>query len=367
MAATFTRPRKLFSRVKKSIGGKRLSVLLLIILILGWRFIATRPTEWRLETTEIQRGELVESISASGEVKADETANLSFQTSGQLTWVGVKEGDRVTQGQVIAKLDTVALSVAYRQALNNYRDKQALAEKAEDDVKGHEADETFAQKATRTTAQVARDNAYDSVRAAEHALRLATITSPFGGLVTEANPAYWGVNITPGTANYTIVNPDTVYFSAEVNEVDVTKVSPEQKVLVRLDAYPNEVFDSAVGQVAFQSTTTSTGATAYEVRVSLPKNTNFRFKVGMNGDAEFTLETKEDVLLLPATAAIEEKNQTYIWVVDSNNRAQKVAVKTGSSSVNNIEITSSLSAGAKVVTRPPAGIKSGDVVVGTKR
>lgn len=362
MGSLFGQFGKLLSKARMVIGGKRLTILLLVILILGWRFIATRPTEWKLETTEVARGELVESVSASGEVKADETANLTFQTSGKLAWVGVKEGDRVITGQGIAKLDTLALSVANQQALNNYRDKQALAEKAEDEVKDHAGDETFAQKATRTTAQVARDNAYDSVRAAEQALRLATIISPFDGIVTTANPVIPGINVTPATATYVIVNPDSVYFSTDVNEVDIPKVHPGQKVLIHLDAYPDDVFEGFAEKIGFQSATTSTGATAYKVRVGLPKNTDLRFKVGMNGDAEFTLEIKEDVLLVPATTVIEEKSQTYIWVVDANSRAQKVEVKTDSSSINNIEIVSGLSAGAKVVTRPPAKIKAGDSV-----
>lgn len=353
---------KLLSKARRVIGGKRLAISILIILLLGWRFIATRPTEWKLETTEVVRGELVESISASGEVKADKTASLTFQTSGKLVWVGVKEGDRVVAGQGIAKLDTLALSVAYQQALNNYRDKQALAQKAEDEVKDHAGDETFAQKATRTTAQVARDNAYDSVRAAEQALKLAIIISPFGGIVTQANPIVAGINVTPATATYVVVNPESLYFETEVNEVDISKVHPGQKVLVYLDAYPDVVFEGVAEKIGFQSATTSTGATAYKVSVSLPKNTSLRFKVGMNGDAEFTLETKEDVLLVPATAIVEEKTQGHIWVVGANSRAEKVEVKTGSSSVDEVEVVSGLSAGVNVIVRPPTGIKTGDGV-----
>lgn len=53
---------KLLLKVKKSIGGKRLAILLFVILLIGWRVIATRPTEWELEVAEVRQGELVHKL-----------------------------------------------------------------------------------------------------------------------------------------------------------------------------------------------------------------------------------------------------------------------------------------------------------------
>jgi len=50
----------------------------------------------------VKKKDLLESVSASGKVEAEEEAVLTFQTSGRLAWVGVKEGDRVEQWQAIA-------------------------------------------------------------------------------------------------------------------------------------------------------------------------------------------------------------------------------------------------------------------------
>ncbi|MDO8504139.1 MAG: efflux RND transporter periplasmic adaptor subunit [bacterium] len=355
---------KLFTLVKKVGKAKKRSVAVavVILLILFWRVWAANQSKFTLTLSEAQYGTIVESVSASGEVKAGEVANLTFPSAGKVAWVGVKEGDFVNKYQGIAKLDTLALSAAYQEALNNYRDKEALAAKAEDDVKDHAGDETFAQKATRTTAQVARDNAYDAVRSAEQTLKFATLVTPISGLVVEANPEVPGINVSPGTAIYTIVNPDSVYFSADVNEVDVSQVYVGQKAFVRLDAYPVERFEGKIRKIGFQSVTTTTGATAYPVVVELAQSQDLKFRVGMNGDVEFLLEKKEDILLAPATSIVEEKDKTFAWIVNGEGKAEKIEVKTGASSIDSIEVISGLSTGNKVINRPPSEIKAGDKI-----
>ena len=143
-------------------------------------FLFFRKPAVKVETVAVVKGDIVEAISASGEVDASEKADLIFQGSGKLAWVGVKEGDKVKKYQAIAKLDTVLLNASYQQAINSYTSYNAAAQKAEDDViKGHSADETYAQKSTRVAAQVARDNAYDAMKAAEQSLKFATIYAPF--------------------------------------------------------------------------------------------------------------------------------------------------------------------------------------------
>ncbi|MFZ5932578.1 MAG: efflux RND transporter periplasmic adaptor subunit, partial [Patescibacteria group bacterium] len=225
----------------------------IIIIALGLliALVFFRKPGVKVETFKVGRGEIVETFFAPGKIDAEERADLTFLTSGRVVWVGVKKGDLVKKWQGIASLDTVALNAAYQQALNTYRSLEAAAQKAEDDVKDHAADETFAQKATRMAAQVARDNAFDSVKAAEQALKLATIIAPFDGIITQANPAFAGVNIFPTSAVYSVVNPKSLFFNTEVNELDVTKIKVGQKVKLALDAYPDRELEGKVETIDF--------------------------------------------------------------------------------------------------------------------
>jgi len=335
---------------------KRVLVFLIFAILVSF---FTRKAVVKVDIVKVARGIITQTISASGKVDAEQRADLTFQGSGRVTWVGVKKGDKVTRWQAVASLDTVALNAAFQQTRNTYRSLEAAAQKAEDDVKDHASDETFAQKSTRMAAQVARDNAYDSMKAAEQALKFAAIIAPFDGIIIEANPAYPGSNITPASAVYSIVNPETLFFNTEVNEIDVAKIKAGQKVKLALDAFPEREFEGTVERIDFASFTTSTGGTAYKVKINLPKIKDSDFRIGMNGDAEVTISTSGEVLSLASEAIIEDGDIRYVWKVDKAGKITKIGIEIGLTSIDSIEVKSGLKEGDLVVVRPSAKLKNG--------
>ncbi len=351
----------MLTKIKKTffIGRRRfVSIGVLVVLFL----VIFRKPAIKVETVAVSRGDIVEAVSASGEVDAREKADLTFQGSGKLAWVGVKEGDLVKKYQAIAKLDTILLNASYQQSINTHTSLNAAAQKAEDDVKGHSGDETYAQKSTRVAAQVARDNAYDAMKAAEQSLKFATITVPFDGVMTSVNPSYPGSNVTYATATYSIINPKTFYFSTEVGETEISKIKIEQKVTLTLDAYPDEKFESKVESIGMSSVVTSTGGTAYKVKITLPKKEGIIFRLGMNGDAEILANTYSDTLFVPSDAVVEEDGGNYVWRVNGGGKVKKVKVILGVSSVDKNEIKDGLKEGDLVILRPPVNLKNGSKI-----
>ena len=81
-------------------------------------FLFFRKPAIKVETVEVVKGDIVEAISASGEVDASQKADLTFQGSGKLAWVGVKEGDTVKKYQAIASLDKRELTNSLSQYMN---------------------------------------------------------------------------------------------------------------------------------------------------------------------------------------------------------------------------------------------------------
>lgn len=340
--------------------GKRKFITIGLLVLLS--FVLFRKPAIKVESVTVSKGDIVDAVSASGEVDAGQKADLTFQGSGRLIWVGVKEGDSVKKYQGIAKLDTVLLNASYQEAINTYTSLSAAAQKAEDDVKGHSSDETFTQKSTRVAAQVARDNAYDAMKAAEQSLKFATITAPFDGVITLAEPAYPGSNVTYATATYSIINPDTFYFSTEVGETEISKIKMGQKVTLSLDAYPSEVFESTVENIGISSVVTSTGGTAYKVKITLLKKDGVDFRLGMNGDVEIVANTYSDTLFVPSDAVIEEDSGNYVWLINANKSVSKVKVTLGISSVDKNEIKDGLKEGDLVILRPPTNLKNGSKI-----
>lgn len=355
--------KKLFGflgKLKKRLGKFFWPLIAILAIIIVSRVSAGRKAV-KVELAQASVGDLIETVSTSGTVNADQYSVLTFQTGGKVSYVGVKSGDVVRKGQTIAKLDSVGLNAAYQQALNNYRKYQASAENVLDQVKDHSADESYAQKDSRTTAEVNRDNAYDAMLAAANNLQNATIYAPFVGVMDTVSPASPGVNVGLGAANYTIVNPASTYFDAEVEETDLPNIAIGQDVNIRLDAYPNEEIAGKVETIGMVAFTSSTGGNAYHVRISLPENTDGKFKVGMQGDIDIIFNSIPSVLKVPSTSLTSDGDRYYVWE-PVGGKLKKVEVEIGAESIDETEIKSGIEDGQEVVNNPASGLKNGQRV-----
>jgi len=355
----FNKFKELVSRAKKRLGKKQLIILLVVFLGIGiWRITAVRKSDWKLEISKVEKGQLTETIPASGEVVAEQSADLSFQTSGKLAWVGVKEGDWVVKGQAIASLDKKQLELRLEKYLNAWEREFTEFDDTNESVKDEVLIDSI--RRIKERAQIDLDQTQIDVEIQNEVIRLATLTAPFSGIITEAN-SFPGANVMSSTAIYTIVSPYLLYFEAEVNEIDVTSLFKGQNVILRLDAYPNDKFEGKIEKIDFASTITSTGGTAYKVKVNLPTNKNLRFRLGMNGDAEFVVREVNDVLLMSVTALVEETEKYFVWTIEEK-RAKKVEIEVGVSSFDEVEIISGLKKGDIIITRPPSKIEEGDKI-----
>jgi HlyD family secretion protein len=340
--------------------GKWFWVAVILAVIVVWRLLAGANKSVKVQTVQVSRGDLVQSVSTSGEVKADQYSQLTFPSGGKIGSVWVKAGDKVSKGAPLAQLDPVSLNAVYQQALNNRRSTQAAVDNVHDQVKNNDSGETFAEKATRTAAEVANDNAWDTLKAAQDNLNNATLYAPFAGVVDTAIPSSPGIQVLPGAANYTIVNPDSVYFDAEVEETNLPNVNVGQKVNLKLDAYPDQSFQGLVETIGMVAFTSSTGGNAYHVRISLPKNDGMKFKVGMGGDTDIIYNTISASVKVPSSAIVTDSTN-YVWL-DRSGRAKKVNVEVGGSNADETEIKSGVSEGDNVISNPPASLKDGQKV-----
>jgi HlyD family secretion protein len=198
-------------------------------------------------------------------------------------------------------------------------------------------------------AQFDLNNTIIDVEIADLAKKLATLVSPIEGIVTAVEPKVAGVNVGPTTASFTIANPGLMKFVADIDESDIGNVALGQKVILTLDAYPDEEFEGEITNIAFAAITTSGGGTAFPVDISLPTETNQKFKVGMNGDAEIITAEKTSVLAVPLEAIITKDGKTSVQVIEGRT-VKEVAVETGLESDAEIEIISGIKEGQLVIT-----------------
>lgn len=313
------------------------------------------PPEAKYETARVEKGEILTTVSASGTIEAENQATLKFQTAGLLNWVGVKEGDTIKKWQAIASLDKRELEKDLKKKLLAYMNERWDFEQTQEDYEvggkplGQVVNLTDAEKRILEKAQFDLDSVVVDVEIKDLVKKLATIYSPINGIVTEADPAVAGVNVTPTTAQYTVIDPSGMKFVANVDETDIGQVRLGQKAIITLDSYSEETFEGEVIKIAFAAITTSGGGTAFRVDISLPENINQKFRWGMNGDVEIVVAQETETLMVPTEALIEEDGKILAKVIEGRS-IKTVEVETGIESETKTQITKGLTDGQLVIT-----------------
>ena len=324
---------------RRILRRKKLLIILVILAVGGYflyGYITGRNGE--VETIEVKRGTVAEELILTGEIDADEYAQLTFPASGKIAWVAVKEGDEVKRGQALTKLDTTTLNTAFQSARATLRAAEATLENVHDQVKDNDDDESFSEKDTRTTAEVIKDKAYEAYIAAEYNLRNVTIFSPFAGIVTYLAHPFSGVNVSFSETQVEVINPETIYFDVSADQTEVAEIKMDQKVIIILDSLQDKEIQGTVEFISYTPKLGEIGA-IYKVKLQfgdIDYDTDV-YRIGMTGDAKFILSEKKDVLYLPPKFVNSDKNGKYVRKGKENN---KVYVEVGIEGEERVEVIS---------------------------
>ncbi len=291
----------------------------------------TKTTE--VELGEIERKDLVETVTASGTLTPQRKVDVSANTIGKITRLAVAEGDEVAQGQFLLEIDPTeyeslvrGYEAAVRTARADLRVAEANRDKAQLDLRrtremgDHATQEQLDTAETNlrvTEAQVAAAQArlrqaeanHDK---AEYDLEKVTITAPMSGVVTRLNVeegenAIMGTLNNPGTVLLVIADLSTMEAEVDVDETEVIRVSLGQPVQVEIDAFPDTTFAGAVTEIGNSPIYTSTGqsqqAVDFKVTVTLTDNVE-GVRPGLSAEAEITVARADSALAVPIGAVV---------------------------------------------------------------
>lgn len=267
---------------------KRIFFLSLFIVILPILYLFGQVKKEPENKQVVSQEDWTEQLIFAGQIKAEQKADLKFATSGKLVWVGVKEGDRVKKGQAIASLDKRELEKQFKKEMNDYLNERWDFEQAHDDYQEEKDRHLITDKIKRILekAQFDLNNAVLDVEIRQLAIEYSTIYSPIDGIVTHVDQPIANVHITPAIAVFSIADPDSLYFQAEIDEEEISQIKKGQKGIIILDAYPDQEFETEVKDISFAPIAGKTNPT-YKVKTTLPKKEKFFFRLGMDGEIEF--------------------------------------------------------------------------------
>lgn len=277
-------------------------------------------------TAAITRGDIVEAVGATGTLEAVTTVQVGTQVSGTVQHLYADFNSIVRKGQVLARLDPSLIQTQIEQQRANLVRAEAELERlrvalADARVKLGRARDLGGRGLIPTTeveaAEVAVQSTEAQLRSSQAGVTQAranlnqqqvnlnhtVITAPIDGIVISRN-------VDEGQTVAASMNAPVLYLlaadlakmkvSANIDEADVGKIRPGQRVTFRVDAYPTDQFDGTVVQVRLNPVTVQNVVT-YQTVIEVP-NPDLRLKPGMTANVNIEIARRENVLRLPAGA-----------------------------------------------------------------
>lgn len=331
-----------------------------VILLVGLKKAGVIGKEKGEEVTteKVQLRTITESVNASGKVYPEIEVKVSPDISGEIVNLFVAEGDKVTKGQILAKIyadiyssqrDQVTASVnqvkaqyenvkanlsglktAYENTkATNERYKKLFADKIVSRAEFEQTEQAFrsaessyfgAQESIKSSAAQIQGVKAQLARA-EKDLARTTIVSPMDGIVSLMNvkkgERVVGTAQMAGTEMMRVADMKSIEVRVDVGENDITKVKIGDTALVEVDAYNNRKFKGIVYKIANPVTSATSGISSstevanYKVHIRLfpdsytdllKENAIFPFRPGMTASADIQTKSKVNVVTVPLNA-----------------------------------------------------------------
>jgi len=342
--------------------ARTIIIVAAVVVVLGL-LIATNLTRKtgggeEVETQKVKYGSILAKASATGELRAQAQVNLQAQVMGVVDKLLVKEGDLVTQGQVLLELDRKS----YEANLLLARARFAQARSSHTRVESLYAVKLVAAEAYEAS-RAALDIAQAQLDQAQDQYDKTVIRAPISGMVTKLNLEK-GEAVLIGTMNYAgtvlavLADMSRMQALIDVAEADVVSIAVGQAATVYVDALPDTSFPGHVTRVAYMPTqsvlSTTQQSTTFEVEVTLD-STAPALRPGMNVRAEVRTAELDSVLVVPVQAAgrrdIKGKESETVFLV-KDGKAVLTPIRTGRASDTRLQVIAGLEPGDEVIVGP---------------
>lgn len=304
-----------------------------------------------VEVMQPERGDVYAIYSGTASLESDEEAEVVAKVGGEVIQIHAEEGDRVKAGQLLARLDGDRLRLEAERSLANLR---KLEQEYERNV------ELYERKLVSSGAFEDIKFELDSLRAAHKLAKLelsyTEIRAPIDGVISERFIKV-GNTISPNDPVFRITDMDPLLAYLFVPEREFRKLAPGQVTDLGLDAIPGQRFRGSILRI---SPVVDPETGTFKVTIAVPDE-EMRLKPGMFGRFQIVYDSRQDVLLLPRAALIEDEDEQFVFVVEGE-RARKQSVRTGYSRGDAIEIVTGIGDGEEVVVMGQTGLKDGAAV-----
>ncbi|MEI4471618.1 efflux RND transporter periplasmic adaptor subunit [Frigidibacter sp. MR17.24] len=375
----------------------RLALLAAVALLclggLAWAMIGRQAEPTPPATAEVTRADLSQTVLATGAIEAAQLVSVGARVSGQIETLAVALGDKVSEGELIAQIDSADQENAVAQARANLSqiEAQMAAQKAtirEQDLlvtrrttlnakNLTSAEDLQAAQAALAVAQAdlaaldaSHAQAEIAVATAQTELDRTRITAPITGTVV-AVVNKEGATVNANTSSPTIVKLaalDRMVVKAEISEADIVNVRPGLPASFTLSGAPDLRFDATLRAIEpapaaiADADTIETGTAIYYNALLDVDNPEGVLRIGMTAEVTIRLASAEGALSIPSAAlgpvAADGSRTVQVWnAADARPETRRVEV--GLDTGVSAQILSGLEAGEHVVTTATTRSSSG--------
>ncbi len=293
-------------------------------------------------------------LSFTGSFDARKTLPLVAEAQGSIIQLNIKEGQSVSSGQVIARIDPTTLQSNLSTARASYNNAITNKERYERLVKAG----AISQKQYEDIA-LNVDNARANMSAIEQQMKYTVVHSPMSGIVSEVKVEQ-GSFATLGMQLGSVVDISKLKMVLKVPEEDVIKLRKGQPVKIKTDVYPEHEFSGNISLISVQAD----AGRKFDVEVEVSNDKTYNLKAGMFGTAMLNAQNNEkgSKLFIPRQAIVGSIKDAQVFVLNNDSTVTKKSIEVQNISGDNVIVLSGLEAKDKVVTTGQINLQNGNKV-----
>jgi RND family efflux transporter MFP subunit len=314
----------------------------------------------------VAMGEGFNQAEYSGEVKPRHETALAFRVGGKLVERRVELGDRVTAGQVLARLDPADLAQSQKSA-----EAQLASNEAERTFARAEVERYRGLKAQQFVSQAALDAKETALKSSEEKVRSAaaqkTLAANQSGYASLSSDASGVVSAVQAEAGQVVAAGQPVLKVARTDEKEVLVAVPENRVselvnsgevVVTLWAVPDKRYRGRLREIAPQADPVTR---TYAARVAI-LNADAEVRLGQTARVVLSKATAETATLIPLGSVFQQGKQPAVWLIGDDGRVHLRPVKVAAWREDGVAVSGGLVAGERIVAAGAHKLVEGEAV-----
>lgn len=346
---------------------KRIIITIVSILIIGalisWVLLNNRSeneaktalvsqTDNAIAVTvsKVEKQTLNLDFSSNGNFTSNQELELLSETSGRISKILVKEGARVSKGQILAHIESEVVNLELNRAEDSFKKLQTDYERYQSSF-----ETGGVTRAQLDEVELALRNAETQLHQAKRRVNDASIKAPISGIINNRSINV-GSFVSPGTPLFEIVDASSLKLKVTANEYQVVKIKEGDRVRIYTKVFPDAQFTGTVSFIAEKSNKSLN----YPVEITVQNQQGLPVKAGMYATAQFEFPEEEARIVVDRTAFVGSvhSNQVYVYS-KSKGTAQLRNVIAGRIIGGQVEVLKGLEEGETVITSGQINLTDG--------